>query len=101
MARRCYTESMKQPCEFFWIEDSDSAHYLLPCLVMALLELLQDSKAQDENKKWCLHFVNRLVTTFEMHEMEVITDDTYISNHYYLSCNKVRAHQKFSILTIK
>jgi len=91
MARLCYSESMLQPCEMFWIEDSDLAHYLLPCLVVALLECLQDSEAQDEHKKWCLHFVDRLITTFEVNDVEITTNPSYVNHlHYISSCSKVQ-----------
>jgi hypothetical protein len=90
MARRCYVESMRQPCEFFWIEDSDLAHYLLPCLVVALLGLLQDSEAKDEHKKWCLHFVDRLITTFEMHDMEITTNRNYINHLNFIRNSEVK-----------
>ena len=80
---------MRRPCEFFWIEDSDLAQYLLPCLVVALLELLQDAEAQDEHKKWCLHFVDRLITTFEVHDMEIGTIQHYMNYLNYMNDDEV------------
>lgn len=90
MARKFYTESLRKSCDFFWVNDTDLAYYLLPCLVVVLLELLQDPNAQVENKKWYLHFVDRLVKTFEMHELEIIsTYETCYYHRYYLNCSKV------------
>lgn len=89
MARRCYTESMLQPSNFFSMNDSDLAHYLLPCLVVALQELMQDTSATEENKVWCLHFVERMVNTFEICEMEISTNNTYMNHLHYLGDCKV------------
>lgn len=89
MARKCYKASMLGPCNFYWMEYSDLAQHLLPCLVVALLHLLNDPLAETKTKEWCLNFIDRLIKSFEIHELEVSTSTLYFNYLHQLSCCEV------------
>lgn len=87
MARKCYKASMLGPCNFL-LDESDLAQHLLPCLVVALLHLLNDPSAESKTKEWCLNFVDGLIKTFEMHETEFSPSRTYFKYLNYLGYSK-------------
>lgn len=81
--RNCYRQSIHKPSiHSSFVEDYSLALHLLPCLVVALLNVLNDPTAETKTKEWCLHFVDMFIKTFEMHEMEMINSSEDLEDIY-------------------